>query len=121
MWLIIVSQRLGHHQTIPIEVKLNNKDCSSQWVSGYHSINLYLEMPILGCTELQNSTLHYLVEEVQCWEPQSSGADDPSSLPVSPERLTSPYHRLFIHSFILNIYKAPLQENYSEALPTPAR
>ena len=28
---------------------------------------------------------------------------------------------LFIHSFILNIYVAPLQENYSEALPTPAR
>src|SRR6218665_1153301 len=28
---------------------------------------------------------------------------------------------LFIHSFILNIYIAPLQENYSEALPTPAR
>ena len=27
----------------------------------------------------------------------------------------------FIHSFILNIYIAPLQENYSEALPTPAR
>jgi len=26
-----------------------------------------------------------------------------------------------IHSFILNIYIAPLQENYSEALPTPAR
>src|SRR6218665_4000733 len=25
------------------------------------------------------------------------------------------------HSFILNIYIAPLQENYSEALPTPAR
>src|SRR6218665_1215421 len=29
--------------------------------------------------------------------------------------------KLFIHSFILNIYIAPLQENYSEALPTPAR
>src|SRR6218665_1069552 len=28
---------------------------------------------------------------------------------------------MFIHSFILNIYIAPLQENYSEALPTPAR
>ena len=28
---------------------------------------------------------------------------------------------IFIHSFILNIYIAPLQENYSEALPTPAR
>src|SRR6218665_1098949 len=28
---------------------------------------------------------------------------------------------LFIHSFILNIYIAPLQEDYSEALPTPAR
>jgi len=27
----------------------------------------------------------------------------------------------FIHSFILNIYIALLQENYSEALPTPAR
>ena len=27
----------------------------------------------------------------------------------------------FIHSFILNIYIAQLQENYSEALPTPAR
>jgi len=27
----------------------------------------------------------------------------------------------FIHSFILNIYIAPLQENYSEALQTPAR
>src|SRR6218665_1134446 len=27
----------------------------------------------------------------------------------------------FIHSFILNIYIAPLQENYSEALSTPAR
>src|SRR6218665_3902612 len=27
----------------------------------------------------------------------------------------------FIHSFILNIYKAHLQENYSEALPIPAR
>src|SRR6218665_2398803 len=27
----------------------------------------------------------------------------------------------FIHSFILNIYIAPLQDNYSEALPTPAR
>jgi len=27
----------------------------------------------------------------------------------------------FIHSFILNIYIAPLQENYSETLPTPAR
>src|SRR6218665_3885807 len=27
----------------------------------------------------------------------------------------------FIHSFILNIYIAPLQENNSEALPTPAR
>src|SRR6218665_652518 len=27
----------------------------------------------------------------------------------------------FIHSFTLNIYIAPLQENYSEALPTPAR
>ena len=27
----------------------------------------------------------------------------------------------FIHAFILNIYIAPLQENYSEALPTPAR
>src|SRR6218665_2162857 len=27
----------------------------------------------------------------------------------------------FIHSFILNIYIAPLQKNYSEALPTPAR
>jgi len=27
----------------------------------------------------------------------------------------------FIHSFILNMYIAPLQENYSEALPTPAR
>ena len=26
-----------------------------------------------------------------------------------------------IHSFISNIYIAPLQENYSEALPTPAR
>jgi len=26
-----------------------------------------------------------------------------------------------LHSFILNIYIAPLQENYSEALPTPAR
>src|SRR6218665_236272 len=26
----------------------------------------------------------------------------------------------FIHSFILNIYIAPLQENYSEALSTPA-
>jgi len=28
----------------------------------------------------------------------------------------------FIHSFILNIYiaPAPLEENYSEALPTPA-
>src|SRR6218665_3213369 len=25
------------------------------------------------------------------------------------------------HSFILNIYRALLQENYSEALPTPAR
>ena len=25
----------------------------------------------------------------------------------------------FIHSFILNIYIAPLQESYSEALPTP--
>jgi len=31
------------------------------------------------------------------------------------------YLYLFIHSFILNIYIAPLQENYSEALPTPAR
>src|SRR6218665_1780313 len=32
-------------------------------------------------------------------------------------------HLLFIHScsFILNIYIAPLQENYSEAIPTPAR
>ena len=29
--------------------------------------------------------------------------------------------KIFIHSFILNIYIAPLQENYSEALPTPAR
>jgi len=29
--------------------------------------------------------------------------------------------RGFIHSFILNIYIAPLQENYSEVLPTPAR
>jgi len=28
---------------------------------------------------------------------------------------------IFIYSFILNIYIAPLQENYSEALPTPAR
>src|SRR6218665_3402646 len=28
---------------------------------------------------------------------------------------------ILIHSFILNIYIAPLQENYSEALPTPAR
>ena len=28
---------------------------------------------------------------------------------------------IFIHSFILNIYIAPLHENYSEALPTPAR
>src|SRR6218665_3405798 len=27
----------------------------------------------------------------------------------------------FIHSFILNISIAPLQENYSEALSTPAR
>src|SRR6218665_318546 len=27
----------------------------------------------------------------------------------------------FIHSFILNIYIAPLRGNYSEALPTPAR
>src|SRR6218665_134343 len=27
----------------------------------------------------------------------------------------------FIRSFIMNIYIAPLQENYSEALPTPAR
>jgi len=27
----------------------------------------------------------------------------------------------FTHSFILNIYIAPLQVNYSEALPTPAR
>ena len=27
----------------------------------------------------------------------------------------------FIHSVILNIYIAPLQENYSEVLPTPAR
>jgi len=27
----------------------------------------------------------------------------------------------FIHSFISNIYIAPLQENYSEVLPTPAR
>src|SRR6218665_954546 len=26
-----------------------------------------------------------------------------------------------MHSFILNIYIAPLQENYSEVLPTPAR
>jgi len=26
-----------------------------------------------------------------------------------------------MHSFILNIYIAPLQENYSEELPTPAR
>ena len=25
------------------------------------------------------------------------------------------------NSFILNIYVAPLQENYSEALPTPAQ
>jgi len=29
--------------------------------------------------------------------------------------------RTISHSFILNIYIAPLQENYSEALPTPAR
>src|SRR6218665_191037 len=28
---------------------------------------------------------------------------------------------IFIHSFILNIYIAPLQEDCSEALPTPAR
>jgi len=27
---------------------------------------------------------------------------------------------LIAHSFILNIYIAPLQESYSEALPTPA-
>ena len=27
----------------------------------------------------------------------------------------------YIHTYILNIYIAPLQENYSEALPTPAR
>jgi len=27
----------------------------------------------------------------------------------------------FIHSFISNIYIAPLQESYSKALPTPAR
>ena len=27
----------------------------------------------------------------------------------------------FIHSFILNFYIAPLQENYSEVLPTSAR
>ena len=26
-----------------------------------------------------------------------------------------------IHSFVSNIYIVPLQENYSEALPTPAR
>ena len=30
------------------------------------------------------------------------------------------YKKVFIHSFILNIYIAPLQENCSEALPTPA-
>jgi len=29
------------------------------------------------------------------------------------------HHQL--HSFILNIYIAPLQEDYSETLPTPAR
>ena len=33
----------------------------------------------------------------------------------------SAMHCSFIHSFVLNIYIAPLQENYSEALPTPAR
>src|SRR6218665_1783277 len=39
-------------------------------------------------------------------------------LHLSPE----PHHYaiLLTHSFILNIYIAPLQENYSEALPTPA-
>ena len=31
------------------------------------------------------------------------------------------YIHSFSHSFILNIYIAPLQENYSEALPKPAR
>ena len=31
------------------------------------------------------------------------------------------YIHIFIHSFILNIYIAPFQENYSEALPTLAR
>src|SRR6218665_3827395 len=44
-------------------------------------------------------------------------------------RLIHPYSNLYhvvdvcpsFHSFILNIYIAPLQENYSEALPTPAR
>jgi len=38
---------------------------------------------------------------------------DQGNIPLSDVR--------FIHSFILNIYIAPLQENYSEALPTPAR
>ena len=32
-----------------------------------------------------------------------------------------PFSSSLIHSFILNIYIAPFQENYSEALPTPAR
>ena len=32
-----------------------------------------------------------------------------------------PIRDRFMYSFILNIYIAPLQDNYSEALPTPAR
>src|SRR6218665_1293665 len=32
----------------------------------------------------------------------------------------TPFIHSFIHSFILNIYIAPLQGNYSEALPTLA-
>src|SRR6218665_1555585 len=47
---------------------------------------------------------------------------DPASISVNKGLFSSKQHRsTLIHSFILNIYIAPLQENYSEALPTPAR
>ena len=44
-----------------------------------------------------------------------------SAVIVTGPKLIYSYVYSFIHSFILNIYIAPLQENYSEALPTPAR
>jgi len=46
-----------------------------------------------------------------------------SAIIFTTDGIASPDYPLFgsfIHSFILNIYIAPLQENYSEVLQTPA-